>query len=60
MKEADERRGPEDYLHKWTIPEELGGFKRLIFGDAALAPYKITHTLYIFCFKQKILLPKNI
>jgi len=35
VKEADERRGPEDYLHKWTIPGEIGGFKRLIFGDAA-------------------------
>ena len=33
VKEAG--RGPEDYLHEWTIPEELGGFKRMLFGDAA-------------------------
>ena len=33
VKEAS--RCPEDYLHEWTIPEELGGFKRMLFGDAA-------------------------
>ena len=31
LKEAAE----EDYLHECAIPEEVGGFKRQIFGDAA-------------------------